>query len=149
MRRAGIILCGGRSSRMGGDKASLPFGRETLLARVLRRLAAMLDTVVVVAAARQPLPPSSRGIIVVRDSLANHGPLEGLRCGLAALSSTHEAALVTGCDVPFLSSAFVDCLFQRLGHAAAAVVYDPPHYWPLPAVYRRDLAPLCARLFVL
>ena len=49
-RPGGIVLCGGESRRMGRDKASLPFGPETLLQRVVRQLASQVFPIVVVAA---------------------------------------------------------------------------------------------------
>ncbi|MCA9117229.1 MAG: NTP transferase domain-containing protein, partial [Planctomycetaceae bacterium] len=55
-RVAGIVLCGGRSSRMGQPKHLLPFGDETMLQRVVRTLSAVVSPVVVVAARGQQLP---------------------------------------------------------------------------------------------
>ena len=55
MHLGGIILCGGRSSRMGLPKWSLPFGPETMLERIVRLLGKVCPTLVVVAAADQSL----------------------------------------------------------------------------------------------
>ena len=52
MKVGGVILCGGRSSRMGRPKALLPFGEETLLTRMVRILSGVVDPIVVVAAIR-------------------------------------------------------------------------------------------------
>ena len=58
MRKGAIILCGGKSSRMGRDKATLPFGPELMLQRVVRLIGEVvsLENVVVVAAPNQLLP---------------------------------------------------------------------------------------------
>ena len=53
---AGIVLCGGRSTRMGVPKATLPFGNETMLQRVVRLLHTVVSPVIVVAARDQVLP---------------------------------------------------------------------------------------------
>ena len=55
MNNGAIVLCGGRSNRMGRDKATLPFGPECMLQRVVRLLAEVveLSKIVVVAAAGQ------------------------------------------------------------------------------------------------
>ncbi len=57
-RRGALVLCGGRSTRMGRDKASLPFGEETMLERVVHRLEDHVAEIVVVARPGQDLPPS-------------------------------------------------------------------------------------------
>ena len=66
-----IILCGGRSSRMGLPKLSLPFGPELMLPRVVRLVRAGLGLaatpIVVVAAPDQELPPLPVDVRVVRD----------------------------------------------------------------------------------
>ena len=45
----GIVLCGGKSTRMGRPKLSLPFGDETMLSRVVRIVSQVVSPVVVVA----------------------------------------------------------------------------------------------------
>ena len=55
-RAGGIVLCGGKSSRMGTSKALLPFGPETMLQRVIRLLGELVSPIVAVAAAGQALP---------------------------------------------------------------------------------------------
>jgi molybdopterin-guanine dinucleotide biosynthesis protein A len=78
----GIVLCGGKSSRMGTSKALLPFGSETMLQRVVRLLGEVVAPIVVVAAVDQALPALPQGTIVTRDEHEGRGPLEGLRAGL-------------------------------------------------------------------
>ena len=56
-KRAGIVLCGGKSTRMGVPKATLPFGPETMLQRVVRLLGTVVSPIVVVAARGQELAP--------------------------------------------------------------------------------------------
>src|SRR3712207_5253303 len=75
----GIVLCGGRSSRMGQAKAWLPFGPELMLQRVVRLLGQAVQPIVVVAAEGQDLPPLPPKTEVVRDAVSDRGPLEGLR----------------------------------------------------------------------
>src|SRR5262249_16790019 len=97
-----IVLCGGRSTRMGSPKALLPFGGETMRQRVVRLLGTVVAPVVVVAADHQPLPELPADVIVARDEQEARGPLEGLRAGLKALPVSVDAAYVTSCDVPLL-----------------------------------------------
>src|SRR5215472_10050859 len=84
-RTAGIVLCGGQSSRMGRPKAWLPFDGEPMLVRVVRRLGEAVGPLVVVAAPGQDVPPLPADVEVVRDEVAGRGPLQGLQAGLEAL----------------------------------------------------------------
>src|SRR6187200_1491424 len=99
MNAGGIVLCGGRSTRMGSPKALLPFGAETMLQRVVRLLATSVSPIVVVSAPEQSLPDLPADVIGTRDEQEGRGPLEGLRAGLKALPGASEIAYVTSCDV--------------------------------------------------
>src|SRR5947208_6518233 len=99
MNVGGIVLCGGRSSRMGRPKAWLPVGDELMLPRVVRVLREAVGPVVVVAAPGQDVPPLSAGVEVVRDEVEGLGPLAGLAAGLAALDGPADAAYLSACDV--------------------------------------------------
>lgn len=138
---AGIVLCGGRSTRMGSAKALLPFGAETMLQRVVRLLSTVASPLVVVAAPAQSLPDLPASVTVTRDEQEGRGPLEGLRAGLKALPVDAEIAYVTSCDVPLLVPAFVHRMVELLGdHDIAVMEIDGfPH--PLSAVYRRRTLP--------
>ena len=83
MRVGGIILCGGKSSRMGYSKAILPFGPELMLQRVVRLLSEVVSPIVVVAAPTQELPPFPSDVLIARDQREGRGPLEGLLAGLS------------------------------------------------------------------
>lgn len=105
-----IVLCGGRSRRMGEPKEWLPFGPERLLRRVVRLVGAQVDRVVVVAAAGQELPGLPASVAIVRDEVADQGPLHGLATGLAALPDAVELAYLAAVDAPFLQPGWVDAL---------------------------------------
>ena len=141
MKAGGIILAGGASSRMGWPKAELPFGPECMLQRVVRLLGTVVQPLIVVAAARQVLPPLPPAVRIVRDRRPGRGPLEGLDAGLAALPGDTPAAYATGCDVPLLVPQFVERLLQQLGDAWIAVPVDGAFDHPLAAVYRREVRP--------
>lgn len=156
MTRGAIILCGGKSTRMGRDKATLPFGPETMLQRVVRLLGDVVPArnTVVVAAAEQSLPPLPEGIVIALDLRPARGPMEGLAAGLRSLPTTVDAAYVTSCDVPLLSVAFVRRMFEWLDEpgASGSVRYDiavpkeNEHHHPLAAVYRPSVLSAVERL---
>ena len=106
---AAIVLCGGRSRRMGRDKAALPFGDETMLERMVRIVASVTDEVVIVAREGQRVPGDFAGTRcrpkIVRDPAEGLGPLAGIAEGLAAVSS--ERAFLCSCDLPLLEPAVI------------------------------------------
>ena len=114
MKTAGIVLCGGRSSRMGRPKAWLPWRGRPLVVLVVETLRRVVDEVVVVSSAELELPPLTAR--VVRDREPHRGPLAGIREGLANIEA--ELAFVTGTDAPFLTPVFAKTLLA-FGRAAA------------------------------
>ena len=142
----GIVLCGGKSTRMGTSKAMLPFGPETMLQRVVRLLSSVVAPIVAVAAADQALPDLPADVIVTRDEREGRGPLEGLRAGLKALPEHLEAAYVTSCDVPLLVPAFVGQMLELAHGYDVAVMEIDGFAHPLSAVYRRATLPHVERL---
>lgn len=144
MRRAALVLCGGGSRRMGRDKAWLAFGDEVLLQRAVRLVAPAVDEVVVVAAEGQALPALPDEVRVVRDVVADKGPLAGIVTGLE--TTTADAAYVTACDAPFLKRAVVELLFERLGERDVAVADAAGRLHPLAAVYRRRVRDVAREL---
>jgi len=137
----GIVLCGGKSTRMGVPKATLPFGDEAMLQRVVRLLGEVVSPIVVVAAREQSLPPLPDTVMITRDEREAKGPLEGIRAGLSALPPSIDAAYITSCDVPLLAPAFVQRMIELMGdHDIAVMEVDGfPH--PLSAIYRRHTLP--------
>ena len=142
----GIVLCGGRSSRMGRPKAWLPFGPELMLQRVVRILSQVVSPIVVVAAPGQAVPELAAGIEILRDEDDSLGPLAGLAVGLAALAGRARAAYASACDVPLLEPAFVRTVVDSLGEFDLAIPRDGKFHHPLAAVYRTQLAPDVRRL---
>lgn len=145
---AGVVLAGGRSSRMGSPKAALEWHGSTLLWRTVAIIARATDgPVVVVRAPGQQLPALPPDTEVVDDPAEGQGPVQGIAAGLAALADSVPVAFVSSTDMPFLHPAFV----RRVVRAAAdgADVGLPlarGFRQPLAASYRTALAPAAQRL---
>jgi molybdopterin-guanine dinucleotide biosynthesis protein A len=146
MSTAGIILCGGRSSRMGRAKAWLPFGPEVMLQRVVRILSEVVSPIVVVAAPEQEVPPLLSDVQIVRDECEGFGPLQGLAAGLQALQGRAGAAYLSSCDVPFLEPAFVRRMIEFRGEHAICVPHVGGYHHPLAAVYQTNVLDTVNRL---
>jgi molybdopterin-guanine dinucleotide biosynthesis protein A len=145
---AGIVLAGGRSSRMGTPKAALEWHGSTLLRRITGLVARGIDgPVVVVRAPGQELPALPATVEVVDDAREGRGPLQGLAAGLAALEDRAEVAYASSTDAPLLHPAFVRRIVGALDADLDVVLPRAggfPH--PLAAAYRTSLRPLVERL---
>ncbi|MGB8961439.1 MAG: molybdenum cofactor guanylyltransferase, partial [Pseudonocardiaceae bacterium] len=112
---AGVVLAGGRSSRMGAPKAELEWHGSTLLRRTVGVLARSVEgPLLVVRAAGQSLPEMPAQVEVVDDPEEGLGPLQGIAAGLGALAGRAQAAFVCSTDLPFLHPAFVRRVLSAL-----------------------------------
>jgi molybdopterin-guanine dinucleotide biosynthesis protein A len=140
MSVSAAIMAGGKSKRMGQDKAWIELDGEPLVKRVADVLAQVADEVIVVAND----PKYERlGLRVVRDRYPDGGALGGIATGVTA--ATHDTVLVAACDMPFLS---VDVWRLIVGHAGEADVVIPRvggEFETLHALYTKACVPHIAR----
>src|SRR3954468_8075055 len=139
---SGVVLAGGRSTRMGRPKANLEWHGSTLLHRVTGIVARAIDgPVVVVRAPDQELPELPPGVRVVEDAAEGRGPLQGLAAGLSAVAGDSELAYVSSTDVPLLHPAFVRAVARAASGADVDVALPVVHGFrhPLAAAYRTAL----------
>lgn len=143
MRTCGVVLAGGRSTRMGRPKADLEWHGSTLLRQVVGMVGRGVDgPVFVIRAAGQPLPALSPATVVVDDAEEGLGPLQGMAMGLSAAADAEaEAAFVCSTDLPFLHHAFVRRVVRELADDVDVVLPEARgHRQPLCAAYRTALA---------
>jgi len=138
---AAIVLCGGRSRRMHRDKASLPFGDQTMLERIVSVVSQVVDEVWVVAREGQTVAGDFR---IARDPAEGLGPLAGLAAGLRSMSA--ERAFLTTCDVPLLKAAYVARLLELSRGYPIAVPVVAEHTMVTSAVYSREVLPIAEEL---
>lgn len=152
--RAGVVLAGGRSSRMGTAKAALEWHGSTLLRRVTGIVGRAVDgPVIVVRAPGQELPALEPQVLVRDDPEEGRGPMQGLAVGLATAAEHAQAAFVCSTDLPFLHSAFVTAVLHGF-HPAPGENTSPDvvlpniggYRQPMAAGYRTDLAPVIEKL---
>ena len=135
---SGIVLAGGRSSRMGVDKASLMLDGVTMLQRSVDRLTPAVDELVLVAAPGRALPSVTTELPLreVEDPIEGEGPLVGIAAGLEACAGS--AAVVVAVDMPFVEAELLRALVARL---------DDAHRWVVPFADGRP-QPLCSAFAV-
>lgn len=94
-----IVLAGGQSQRLGGDKALLRLGNEWLLEQILLKLSVLSQDVSIVSSDGEKLEPF--GARVVPDMFVGLGPLGGIYSGLRSMQCAR--GLFVACDMPFLN----------------------------------------------
>jgi len=132
---AGVILAGGRASRMGGrDKAFAAVGGEPIAVRTVRLFHELFPQVLVAADRAERF----RGLDVetVADHFPGSGPLAGIHAAL--LASRHPHVFVAACDMPRLDAGAIRFLVGRIGTADAIVPRWAGDVEPLHAVYARS-----------
>lgn len=122
----GLVLAGGRSTRMGRDKAALEFGGRSQLARAFGLLEPLVARCFVSVRADQRDDPLRAGFPQVVD-LPNvpAGPIAGIRS--AQLAHPEAAWLVVACDLPRLDAATLQHLIARRDPARIATTYRSSH----------------------
>jgi molybdopterin-guanine dinucleotide biosynthesis protein A len=139
----GLVLAGGRSSRMGRDKASIEYRGRSEARRAADLLAPRCNRVVVSSRADQALPGDCGGLERINDRFVGFGPLGGI---LTAMSEDARAAwLVVSCDLPLLEAGDVEQLVRArnplrvatafASHASASCADDELLPEPLCAIY--------------
>jgi molybdopterin-guanine dinucleotide biosynthesis protein A len=140
MTAGGFVLAGGRSSRMGRDKALLPVRGRTLLEHMAEQVRAAAGSVTIVA---DPARYARFEFPSVADERPGCGPLGGIVTALAV--STQPWNLIVACDMPDVDAAFLagllDQAFALRDPCDCLVPLGPSGPEPLCAVYQRGAMP--------
>ena len=135
----GLVLAGGKSRRMGSDKASLLHEGETQLSRAMSLLGAHLDHVFVSTSPAQVDDPVRRNFEQIVDSYADLGPLAGI---LSAMDKNSQVNwLVLACDLPNIDDTTIAFLLDNVSTSHTATAYRSENDnlpEPLCAVYRPE-----------
>jgi molybdopterin-guanine dinucleotide biosynthesis protein A len=136
------ILAGGKSSRMGADKALLSFRGKPMISAVVDAARPIATELFVVVDEGQPY--HALGLTTVPDVYKGRGPLGGLHAALSA--SRAEATLLLACDIPLVSTALLRHLAACSSDAPARAVEIDGRIHPLCAVYDRRCLPVIEQL---
>ena len=137
-----VLLAGGRSTRMGRDKAALAIDGEPLWHRQLATLRATgADELLISGRAEGPY--ADAGVRVIEDITPNAGPLAALEAVLPRIGNTH--AVVLAIDLPAMRADYLTTLVKAAQAAECSVVPEADgRFEPLAAVYAPGLLPLVA-----
>jgi molybdopterin-guanine dinucleotide biosynthesis protein A len=134
----GVILSGGRSRRMGENKAFLPVNGERLIDRTVCLFRTIFREVIIVTTSLRDY--LGQDAAVVTDICPGKGALGGIFTGL--FHATEEYAFVAACDMPFLNRAFLEYMISRTEGYDIVVPATPKGPQPLHAVYSRRCLPV-------
>ncbi len=134
----GLILAGGQSSRMGRDKASLPWGDSRLIEHVVETVRAVTDEVIVAVGDTSGL--RDLNVKVVEDLVPGTHALGGLYTGLRV--ATHARCFVCACDAPFLSTRLIRFLIQQADGVDLVIPKTEQGLQPLHAMYAASALPV-------
>ena len=138
---SGFVLAGGKSSRMGQDKASMQFGGRTLLTHALQLVMSAAGSAQIVGSAAKLAAFGP----VIEDMYPGQGPLAGIHAALAGTRA--ELNLIVAVDMPFLEPELLSYLVAQARRTTALVVVPAAGggLQPLCAVYRQALAGIAER----
>ncbi len=130
------VLAGGKSTRMGSDKARMPFLGHPLIERVIDRVSVLSKDIYVITDQTEDF--HFLGLPLIKDILPGCGPLGGLFTALS--SAAEDLVAVVGCDMPFVNPAILHYASDVLSREAfdAALPSTPKGLEPLHAVYRKS-----------
>ncbi len=142
----GIILAGGKNSRMGANKAFLTVDGIRLIDKTLSIYRQLFTEILIVT--NDPLSYIEfKDVAVVTDIYKGKGPLGGIYTGL--FYSKNNDAFACPCDMPFLNKDFIAFLIGQSGKHDIIVPQLPEGYQPLHAIYSRNCLPNIKRLLLM
>lgn len=115
----GVILAGGKSKRMGENKAFLQLGGNTIIGHIIDCLQPIADELILIT--NNPDEYAHLKLKMYSDIVPNTGALGGIHTGLTYAS--HDIVLCVGCDSPFLNSDLLKYLISVLGEYDAVIPY--------------------------
>jgi molybdopterin-guanine dinucleotide biosynthesis protein A len=145
-RPGGYVLAGGRSSRMGRDKALLQLAGHPLIHHAVAKLRRLCADVHILAGAEGSNPALAAHAPLIYDLHPNCGPISGVEAALA--HSTRQWNLILPVDMPLLPAAFLNGWVQEVvgrpqARVALFMVDGRPHAMPL--LIHRDAGPYLSR----
>lgn len=141
MNIQGVILAGGKSSRMGTNKAMLPLHNKKVIEHIIKQMECITKDIIIIT--NEPALYKHYDFPLYTDRYENKGPLAGLETALYHM--TGDIAFVTPCDTPFIHHSVYEYLLNNLEqHDAIVPKYDEQLH-PLSGIYRRSVHPFIER----
>jgi molybdopterin-guanine dinucleotide biosynthesis protein A len=134
---SGIILSGGKSTRMGQDKGLIKLNGKPMIQHVIDHIDPICDQILISA---NDKTYEDFGYPVCEDEINEIGPAGGIISCLK--HSKNEQNIIISCDLPFASTQFIRTLLDMSGDYQITLPMSGPHYQPLCAVYSKEVYPV-------
>lgn len=130
----GIILCGGRSRRMGQNKALLKLGERTIIEQVANTLSKICNEIIISTNSEELnfLP-----FKIIKDKLTDIGPIAGFHSTLMETSNEHN--LIVSCDTPFITTEILEYLFSMRKNYDVVLPVFKDQIQPMTGYFRKSL----------
>lgn len=140
MEASGVILAGGKSSRMKFNKAFAEISGQPVINIIIDKFTKLFDETIVIS--NEPELYEHLGLAIYTDIYPRMGPVSGIHAGL--YHARHDRVFILGCDVPFINMELVEYLINSLGDYESVVPQIDSYLQPLAAVYDRKCLPVLA-----
>ena len=140
MKASGVILAGGRSSRMKFNKAFAEISGQQVINIIADKFTGLFDETIIIS--NEPELFGYLGLAVYTDVYPRMGPVSGIHSGL--YHARYDRAFILGCDVPFINMELVEYMIAKMGDYDSVVPKIDSYLQPLAAVYNRKCLPVLA-----
>lgn len=133
-----VVLCGGKSTRMGTNKSLLKINEEKVIDQISKELTKITDNVILIA--NEPEPYEYLNLPIYQDRYENSGPLAGIESAMYHVEA--DTFLFAACDMPFINKDVYNVLLPLMRAVDAVVPKYNGRVHPLAALYKRDCLPI-------
>jgi molybdopterin-guanine dinucleotide biosynthesis protein A len=133
----GIILSGGKSTRMGENKSFLTFGTETVIEHIVNLMRSIFSEVVIIT--NEPEIYKFLNIKTYKDIFQNVGPIAGIHSGL--VNSKTEKNFIISCDIPLMNADMIKSIIDQSSDSLVTAPKADGFIQQLCAVYNKSLIP--------
>lgn len=141
MQASGIILAGGKSSRMKFNKAFADIGGKSSLQIILDKYRTIFDETIIIS--NEPHLYEGLADLIVPDVFVRMGPVAGIQSGL--YHASYDLVFVLGCDMPFIDTGLIRYMLDQAANYQAVVPQLYGYLQPTAAVYSKESLPVFTR----
>ena len=138
MQISGIIMAGGRSSRMKFNKAFAQVGGKPVIQMIIEKFKPLFQEIIIIS--NEPQLFTSFGLPIYQDIYPYLGPVGGIHSAL--VNASNDQMFILGCDMPFMNMQLIEYMLSKISDYDSVVPEIDSYLQPLAAVYNRTCLPV-------